>query len=55
MKFFYELEFRIQTEATPNINMTVTDAIFLLHLQKTFQGMFRGFVSNFLSQICSKI
>ena len=37
-KLLYELESRIPNDMPPNVDATVTNAMFFLHLQKTISG-----------------
>ena len=54
VKLLYELESRISNDMPPNVDATVIDAMFFLHLQKAIPGTF-GALSSYLStQICSE-
>ena len=54
VKLSYELESRFQTIYHPNVDATVIDAIFFLHLQKKIPGTFGALPSYYLTLICAE-
>ena len=54
VKLLYKLESRMPNGMPPNVDATVIDAMFFLHLQKTIPGTFRAFFSYLLNGICAE-
>ena len=54
VKLLYKIESRIPNDMPPNIDATVIDAMFFLHLQKTIPGTFGALSSYLLTRICAE-
>ena len=54
VKLLYELESRIPNDMLPNVDPTIIDAMFFLHLQKTIPGAFGALPSYLLTRICAE-
>ena len=50
----FELESRIRHNVPPNVDATVIDAMFFLHLQKTIPGTFGAWSSYLLTRTCAE-
>ena len=54
VKLLYKLESCIPNDMPPNVDATVFDAMFFLHLQKTIPGTFGALSSYLLTRICAE-
>ena len=54
LKLLYELESRIPNDMPPNVDATIIDPMFFLHLQKTIPGIFGALPSYLLTRICDE-
>ena len=54
VKLLYKIESRIPNDMPPNVDATVIDAMFFLHLQKTIPGTFGALSSYLLIRICAE-